>query len=91
VESEVRGVDLSEAKRLKGLEDESRRLKKLLAEARLDNAARSRTRWEKTSEACGAADRGHAIGRAVLGQPGSRLHAGGTQPLEIPFAEAPLV
>jgi putative transposase len=39
VESEVRGVDLSEAKRLKGLEDESRRLKKLLAEARLDNAA----------------------------------------------------
>jgi putative transposase len=29
----------SEAKRLKGLEDENRRLKKLLAEAMLDNAA----------------------------------------------------
>ena len=30
---------MSEAKRLKGLEDENRRLKKLLAEAMLDNAA----------------------------------------------------
>jgi putative transposase len=33
------GLELSEAKRLKGLEDENRRLKKLLAEAMLDNAA----------------------------------------------------
>ena len=32
-------MELSEAKRLKGLEDENRRLKKLLAEAMLDNAA----------------------------------------------------
>lgn len=32
-------MDVSEAKRLKGLEDENRRLKKLLAEAMLDNAA----------------------------------------------------
>ncbi len=32
------GLELSEAKRLKGLEDENRRLKKLLAEAMLDNA-----------------------------------------------------
>lgn len=32
------GMDVSDAKRLKGLEDENRRLKKLLAEAMLDNA-----------------------------------------------------
>ncbi len=32
-------MDVSDAKRLKGLEDENRRLKKLLAEAMLDNAA----------------------------------------------------
>ena len=30
---------MADAKRLKGLEDENRRLKKLLAEAILDNAA----------------------------------------------------
>ena len=33
------GMEVSDAKRLKGLEDENRRLKKLLAEAILDNAA----------------------------------------------------
>jgi putative transposase len=33
------GLDVSEARRLKALEDENRRLKKLLAEQMLDNAA----------------------------------------------------
>jgi putative transposase len=33
------GLEISEARRLKGLEDENRRLKKLLAEAMLDVAA----------------------------------------------------
>ena len=33
------GMDISEAKRLKGLEDENARLKRLLADAMLDNAA----------------------------------------------------
>lgn len=32
------GMDISDAKRLKSLEDENTRLKKLLAEAMLDNA-----------------------------------------------------
>jgi len=32
------GLEVSEARRLKSLEDENRRLKKLLAEALLDNA-----------------------------------------------------
>ena len=33
------GLEVSEARRLKSLEDENRRLKKLLAEAMLDNVA----------------------------------------------------
>ncbi len=33
------GMDVSEAKRLKALEDENNRLKRLLADAMLDNAA----------------------------------------------------
>ena len=33
------GMDVSEARKLKALEDENRRLKKLLAESLLDNAA----------------------------------------------------
>ncbi len=33
------GMDVSEAKRLKALEDENAKLKKLLAESMLDNAA----------------------------------------------------
>jgi putative transposase len=32
------GLDISDARRLKALDDENRRLKKLLAEAMLDNA-----------------------------------------------------
>jgi len=37
--SKYGGLDVSEARRLKSLEDENRRLKKLLAESMLDNAA----------------------------------------------------
>jgi putative transposase len=37
--SKFGGMDVSDAKRLKALEDENRRLKKLLAESMLDNAA----------------------------------------------------
>ena len=33
------GLEVTEAKRLKGLEEENRKLKKLLAESMLDNAA----------------------------------------------------
>ncbi len=33
------GLELSDAKRLRAMDDENRRLKKLLAEAMLDNAA----------------------------------------------------
>jgi putative transposase len=37
--SKYGGMDVSDAKKLKSLEDENRRLKKLLAEAELDKAA----------------------------------------------------
>ena len=37
--SKYGGLDASEARRLKALEDENRRLKRLLADAMLDNAA----------------------------------------------------
>jgi putative transposase len=37
--SKYGGMDVSEARRLKALEDENRKLKKLLAESMLDNAA----------------------------------------------------
>jgi putative transposase len=37
--SKYGGMDVSEAKRLRMLEDENRKLKKLLAESMLDNAA----------------------------------------------------
>lgn len=36
--SKYGGMDVSDAKRLKGLEDENRKLKKLLAEQMLDNS-----------------------------------------------------
>jgi putative transposase len=39
MESRVCGLEVSEAKRLKTLEDENTRLKRLLADAMLDNAA----------------------------------------------------
>ena len=37
--SKYGGLEVSEARRLKSLEDENRRLKRLLAESMLDNAA----------------------------------------------------
>ena len=37
--SKYGGLEVSQARRLKSLEDENRRLKKLLAESMLDNAA----------------------------------------------------
>src|SRR5215469_16821250 len=47
------GLEVSDAKRLKAMDDENRRLKKLLA-GRCSTTRHSRTCSEKTSEACGA-------------------------------------
>jgi len=40
LKAEFGGLDVSEARRLKALEDENSRLKRMLADAMLDNAAR---------------------------------------------------
>lgn len=44
------GLDVSEAKRLKTLEDENGKLKRMLAEAMLDNVA-LKDLWEKSGDA----------------------------------------
>ena len=75
------GLEISEARRLKSLEDENRRLKKLLAEAMLATR-RSRICSEKTVRACGATRRRHPTHRAVPYEPGARMQAGRTQPFE---------
>jgi putative transposase len=45
------GLEVSEAKRLKTLEDENRKLKKLLAESMLDNAALKESPFQKNGRA----------------------------------------
>ena len=54
VEAKYGGLEVSEARRLKALEDENRRLKSCWP-SRCWTTRRSRTCSEKTSEACGAA------------------------------------
>ena len=65
------GMDVSEAKRLRGLEDENARLKRLLAEAMLDNAA-----LKKLLGKSGDARREAASGRASGGQSREERAAG---------------
>src|SRR4051812_821654 len=48
------GMDVSEAKRLRLLEDENRKLKKLLAESMLDNAALKELRQKNDRARCQA-------------------------------------
>ena len=54
-------MDVSEAKRLKGLEDENARLKRLLPDAMLDNAALTDL-LGKSGDACRKAASGRASG-----------------------------
>ena len=49
------GMDVSEAKRLRTLEDENTKLKRLLAEAMLDKTA-LKTSWERSGDARGEAE-----------------------------------
>ena len=48
--SKYGGMEVSDARKLKGLEEENAKLKKLLAEQMLDVATRRRC-WQKTSDA----------------------------------------
>src|SRR5271170_1050786 len=67
-------MEASDAKRLKALEDENRRLKKLLAESMLDNAA-LKDILGKTAEACGSTVGSSPADRTARVQPTPRLQA----------------
>src|SRR5256885_8352495 len=60
------GMEVSEAKRLKTLEGENMRLKRLLADAMLDNAA-LRTFWERNGDARDRAESCRASARSISG------------------------
>lgn len=87
--SKYGGLEVSEARRLKSLEDENRRLKKLLAEAVLDNAA-LKDLLGKNADACGAAQGGGAADHRSRVQPASCLQADWLRaehgPLPVPAA-----
>lgn len=65
------GMDVSEAKRLKGLEDDNTRLKRLLADAMLDNGALKGFLGKNVDARCEAAS-----GRASGGRPQDERAAG---------------
>lgn len=71
------GMDVSEAKRLKGLEDENARLKRLLADAMLDNAALKdllgKSGDARRKAASGRASGGKSRDERTAGVPGDRL------------------
>ena len=70
--SKYGGLEVSDARRLKALEDENQRLKRLLAEAMLDNAA-LKDLLAKTSKACGEKESGGSAERAIRDEPGARM------------------
>ena len=78
-EAKYGGLEVSEARRLKGLEDENRRLKKLLAEAMLDVAALKEV-LAKTADACGAQGGGAATGSRIGAVAAARLQADRDRP-----------
>ena len=73
--SKYGGLEVSEARRLKALEDENRRLKRLLAESMLDNAA-LKDLLGKTSEACGAKTGSKKADGAPRAESATRLPTG---------------
>ena len=70
--SKYGGLELSEAKRLRALGDENARLKRLLADAMLDNAALKEIAGKKTGDARRKAKRG----RSSPGAPGAERAPG---------------
>lgn len=73
------GLEVSEAKRLRQLEDENAKLKRLLAEAMLDNAMLKEI-TAKNGDACREAGSGGTSRRSVRGEPaaGVRCSWGGS-------------
>ena len=70
-------MDVSEAQRLKGLEDENARLKRLLADAMLDNAVLKgllgKSGDARRKAASGRASGGKSRDERTAGVPGDRL------------------
>src|SRR5688572_1472056 len=75
------GMAVSDAKRLRALEEENRRLKQLLADTMLSTTKPSRGCWQKTGDACGAAAGGGDRPRGAWALAPSRLQAGRHLPL----------
>ena len=78
LEEQVRRLEVSEAKRLRALESENAKLKKLLAEAHLDNAALKDLLTKNGDARCQARGRrssGSARDERAAGVPGDRLPA----------------
>ena len=65
------GLEVSEARRLKSLEDENRRIKKTARQSRCSTTLRFYS--EKTSEACGAQSGGGKGDRASRADSAARL------------------
>ena len=70
------GMDVSDARRLKALEEENARLKKLLAEQMLDNAILKDVSAKKGDARCKAQSRGSRLCRA-RGEPASGVQGAG--------------
>ncbi len=76
------GMDVSDARRLKALEDENARLKKLLAEQMLDNAILKDVAAKKNGDArCGAEGGGSCL-RGAWGEPASGVPGSEDRPFD---------
>ena len=74
--SKYGGLEVSDARRLRQLEQENARLKKLLADSMLDNAMLKEISAKNSSARCQAAGGGSSLG-GVRGEPASCLRGAG--------------
>ena len=81
LKGEIPGLDSGDAKKLKQLEDENRKLKHVVAELTLDNRA-LKNLLSKTGRACEPKGGGNVRGRAVRHERTPCLRAGGDRAVE---------
>ncbi|GAA3789500.1 hypothetical protein GCM10022600_07650 [Qipengyuania pelagi] len=74
--SKYGGLEVSDARRLRQLEQENARLKKLLADSMLDNAMLKRSAQKNSSARCQTAGGGSSPG-GLRGEPAPCLHGAG--------------
>ena len=65
MEGQFGGFDVSEAKRLRALEDENTRLKRVLADFMLDNVALKDLSWGRSGDARGEAETCRSSARRI--------------------------